>query len=173
MKNKNGFTLMEMLAVLLVIAVIASLTVPLMQSVRRDMRYQKAKAAGMQLAEAIRSFYTDTKGCLPITPAESSGFYAPDAADATVCPPNHTISTGVRNQCGEDNGLHERIVFACNYVSPKMFVDLPYRFQVMDPRPSGGNNEVFIVGTEMLSDEETGRTFTIYRDMTFSEDEEE
>jgi len=162
MKNRKGFTLMEILAVLLVIAVIASFAVPVVKSVRREMRYQKAKVAGMQLAEAVRSFYTDTKGCLAI---DEEGFYAPDAAEATVCPANHTITTGVPGNC--ESNLKARIVFACNYISPKMFIDLPYTFRVYDPRVYS------TMGTFIEGDEEgSERKFFINRDMTINEDED-
>ena len=174
MRNDRGFTLMEILAVLLVIAVIASFAMPLIKSVRREMRYQQAKAAGVQLAEAVRSFYTDTKGCLAISNASEKGLYAPTAAETTACPGQHPITTGERgsstdDNCGNNGGLYESIVFACNYISPKMFVSLPYYFKVLDPRADG---EIFIEAKEDVLDEEGPRSFVIYRDMTVKETED-
>ena len=97
MEQNKGFTLMEILAVLLVIAVIASFAMPIVKSVREEMRYQKAKAAAVQLAEAVRSFYTDSKGCLTFdTPdAEDNGFSGADAGVSTTCPNDNPIQTGV------------------------------------------------------------------------------
>ncbi len=162
MKNKQGFTLMEILAVILVIAVIASFAVPMIKSVRREMRYQKAKAAGVQLAEAVRSFYTNTKGCLPIS-KDGSGFFGPDAASGT-CPAD--AKTGI--PCVEKQ-VDDTAVFGCGYLSPKMFVDLPYNFVVEDPRTSEGN--VFVTGTEQ-GEGESGRWFKVNRDMTVTEDDD-
>ncbi len=156
MENKTGFTLMEILAVLLVIAVVASFAVPVIKSVRREMRYQKAKAAAVQLAEAVRSFYTDTKGCLA-----SGSFVGPDASGVS-CPAGHSVLTGVPGSCGGG----ATVVFGCGYISPKMFVDLPYTFQVFDPRSETG---VFVTGTENMTD---GHSFTINRDMTITEDDD-
>lgn len=45
---------MEILAVLLVIAVVASFAVPIIRSVRSEMRYQRAKTAALKIAEAMR-----------------------------------------------------------------------------------------------------------------------
>lgn len=152
---------MEILAVLLVIAVIASFAVPLVKSVREEMRYQKAKAAGVQLAEAVRSFYTDSKGCFDL----SSSFHAADATGGT-CPSNNPIKTGIPS-CSESDKAKLGDIFACGYLSPKMFVDLPYTFTVSDPRSS--EDEVFIRGDESG----TERWFIVKRDMTIKEDEEE
>ena len=164
MKNKQGFTLMEILAVLLVIAVIASFAVPMIKSVRREMRYQKAKAASVQLAEAVRSFYTDTKGCLT-----TGEFHGTDSAGGT-CPTGHPIKTGVpptgdtRPEC--TGGV--TVVFKCGYISPKMFVDLPYQFEVLDPRVQ--DDGAFIRATEQ--GETSPRSLVVNRDMTITEDED-
>lgn len=159
MKNTKGFTLMEILAVLLVIAVVASFAVPLIKSVRREMRYQKAKAAGVQLAEAVKSFYTNTKGCLA-----TGEFSGADTAGVT-CPADHSASTGIPGGCSGG----ATVVFGCGYISPKMFVDLPYTFTVSDPR-SEDSEGVLVTGTENM---EGGRSFTINRDMTITEDDDD
>lgn len=162
MKNKQGFTLMEILAVLLVIAVIASFAVPLIKSVRREMRYQKAKAAAVQLAEAVRSFYTDTKGCLATgNPAGSEGFFGPDAANGT-CPDIAKAGVPCRTEVPITS------VFGCGYISPKIFVDLPYQFEVLDPRIQ--DDGTFIRATE--HGETSPRSLVVNRDMTITEDED-
>lgn len=163
MKNKQGFTLMEILAVLLVIAVVASFAVPLVKSVRREMRYQKAKAAGIQLAEAVRSFYTDTKGCLA-----SGSIHGADTANRS-CPQTHSIKTGVPGSCGSSSAPVEYL-FGCGYVSSKIFVDLSYTFNVAS-KESIKENDILVTGTEDVSSGETPRTFIVNRDMTVTEDD--
>lgn len=159
MNTKQGFTLMEILAVLLVIAVIASFAVPLVKSVRREMRYQKAKAAAVQLAEVVRSFYTDSKGRLA-----AGGSITPEtAANPGECPTDNPIRTGVPNPGTDD----VKIVIACDYISAKMFVDLPYTFYVVDPRTS--TDGAFVTGTEF--GESSPRSFTVNRDMTITEED--
>ena len=159
---------MEVLAVLLVIAVIASFAVPVVKSVRRTMRYQKAKAAGIQLAEAIRSFYTDSKGCLQFHDSEALGFSGADAAAGGACPSNNPIRTGIP-VCSDEAkaATAPTAVFTCGYLSAKMFVDLPYTFKVYDPRIT--ENGEFVTGTENMTD---GRYFTVNRDMTITEDDD-
>ena len=174
MKQNKGFTLMEILAVLLVIAVIASFAVPLIKSVRREMQYQKAKAAGVQLAEAVRSFYADSKGCFVFHDAESdqSVFYGADAAGGS-CPNNNPVKTGVPNYCPEGAAGGPQAVFACGYLSPKIFVDLPYNFKVLDPRNNyeddGFAEGSFVKGMENM---DGGRWFVVNRDMTITEDDD-
>lgn len=177
--NTKGFTLMEILAVLLVIAVIASFAVPLIQSVRRDVRLQKAKAAGIELAEAVRSFYTDTKGCLATT--DDNSFQGAQTAPAEVgaCPATHPIKTGIPPGNGICSETNARIVFACDYISSKMFVDLPYEFKIYDPRAEASSqldsegNKVykFITGKESVSAAEKPRCFTVFRDMQVKDGE--
>ena len=60
--NTKGFTLMEILAVLLIIAVILSFAVPAFRSVRFEQRNSQAKAGVKKLSEALRSFYQNSKG---------------------------------------------------------------------------------------------------------------
>ena len=156
--NNKGFTLMEILAVLLVIAVIASFAVPLFKSIRRDIGLQRAKSAGIELAESVRSFYRDSKGCFPI-----GEFDGADVAGAN-CPAGHSISTGIPDSCGAQNEDHAKDVFGCGYISPKIFVDLPYTFTVLDP--SGAENAPFITGKENNgSSGEESFCFTVFRNM--------
>lgn len=157
---------MEILAVLLVIAVIASFAVPIVKSVRREMNYQKAKAAGVQLAEAVRSLYTDSKGCLEFhEDEENAGFSGADAASGD-CPDNNPVKTGVPICDDTIPKLTPTSVFRCGYLSTKMFVDLPYTFKVLDPRIR--EDGAFIIGTE----NGTERSFTVNQDMTITESDD-
>ena len=54
--NKQGFTLMEILAVLLVIAVVTTFAVPVIKSVRKEVQYRQATFAAAKMAEAVRAF---------------------------------------------------------------------------------------------------------------------
>ena len=66
MMNKRGFTLMEILAVLLVIAVVTTFAVPVVKSIRVEIQYKQAQAAAKEMMEAIRSYYADSKGYLAV-----------------------------------------------------------------------------------------------------------
>ena len=54
LKSKKGFTLMEILAVLLIIAVVLSFAIPAFRSVRFEQRNSSAKAGVKKLSEAER-----------------------------------------------------------------------------------------------------------------------
>ena len=65
MMNKKGFTLMEILAVLLVIAVVVSMAVPVLRSVRYEVKNGQAKNAAHKLAQAVRTYYQVSRGGVP------------------------------------------------------------------------------------------------------------
>ena len=126
---KKGFTLMEMLAVILVIAVVFSFAVPVLRMVRLEMKNSQARLAAQKLAEAVRSFHVDTHGgrvqevCFlgelnsdgtndVIKPTEGCGL---DAKKAGV-PHAPTAPVGPAQ------------LFACGYLSYKDFARLPYNF---------------------------------------------
>ena len=122
--NKKGFTLMEVLAVLLVVALVASMAVPAFRYIRREMRYNQARAAAVKLAEALRTYYQQTRGhrmadgCFQAD-TETSVLYA------TVC--SNWASVGVPgNHAGETDELDG--LFACGYLNPRDFAGLPYLF---------------------------------------------
>ena len=80
-----------------------------------------------------------------------------------------SIKTGIPGNCGNSTDPVE-YVFGCGYISPKMFVDLPYTFTVFNPR-SEDSEGILITGAE--SGIEGGRSFTINRDMTITEDDDD
>lgn len=124
---KKGFTLMEILAVLLIIAVVLSLAVPAFRVVRQDVRNSQAKAAAKKLAEAVKTFYVESHGgqisqgsCFTPTGTGSTGFDVINAAP-------DTCTAGATGVPGQGNfGFNE--LFACGYLERKDFVSLPYTF---------------------------------------------
>jgi len=123
---KKGFTLMEILAVLLVIAVLASFAVPMVRSVMAEVRYRRARVAGARMAEAIRAFFTDSKG-FHITGSINGLAAAEIISSDSDCenpaldglPPYDTATSG-------DIGVEQ--LFHCNYLTGKDFAGLNYNF---------------------------------------------
>ncbi len=127
---KKGFTLMEILAMLLVIAVVVSMAVPMFRAVRYEIKNSQAKNAAKKMAEAMLSYYQDSRGRLLtgcFTPTETEGETLIKTA-ATAC--NFAGATGIPaykfNAAAAGDAVSQ--LFACGYLSYKDFVSLPYEF---------------------------------------------
>lgn len=123
--NKQGFTLMEILAVLLVLAVIASFAAPMVRRVRDEVRYQQARSAALKMADAIRSYYQNTKGyypegCIGPTPCTSA-----ETAAGQTC--SNVAATGIPSTA-TTKSVSIAQLFACDYLNAKDFAGLPYSF---------------------------------------------
>lgn len=138
---KKGFTLMEILAVLLVIAVVTSMAVPVFRSVRFEIKNSQAKAAAKKLSEAMRSYYQISRGlgvkqeCF--TPSVQAGRTIVMASAADCVSPT---SDGIpyQNSATENESLPSvSQLFACGYLSYKDFQRLPYEFCTCNPIAGG------------------------------------
>ena len=157
---KKGFTLMEILFVLLVIALIISFAVPAIRSVRYDVYNAKAKAALRKLAEARRSYYQYTKGSdvageFSSSPEESVyGHVTCDNIAASGIPGARSVS---------DVGQ----LFACGFLDWKDFAGLPYSFVLCGTsRPIGsqpcialGSNPPNVVYVGAMGDDNAGSKY--------------
>lgn len=117
-QSQKGFTLMEILAVLLIIAVILSFAIPAYNSIRFDQRNNLAKEGVKRLSEAIRSYYQNTKG------VQITGNFTGTAL-GTVPACNDFSSSGVPGRGKTANIMQ---LFACGYLSGSEYSELPYTF---------------------------------------------
>jgi len=129
---KKGFTLMEMLAVVLLIALFTSFALPIYRSIRYEVYHSRAEQAAVKMAEAMRSFYTRTKGTL------ITGSFDPSVADKSgdvegsgvmsTAPSQCTdrLASGIPDETG--GSLEIKDLFACGYLSYQDFQSLPYVF---------------------------------------------
>ena len=120
---------MEILAVLLVIAVVVSMAVPVFRTVRYEIRNSQAKKAAKELAEAMRTYYQVSRGLgvkqTCFTP--SSG--GQSIVTATTC--NSVAAEGIPYQNSnvtESNRADVNQLFACGYAPYKDFLRVPYEF---------------------------------------------
>ncbi len=134
---KKGFTLMEVLAVLLVIAVVASFAIPVVESVVEEMNYRKAQVAAAKLSEAVRTFYRESKGHKIGSGGINDSFLGMDAINFRgSC--NSPALTGVpafEASSGGDVGVEQ--LFLCEYLSAKDFAGLNYQFTVLQSSADG------------------------------------
>ena len=142
---KKGFTLMEILAVLLVIAVVVSMAVPVFRSVRFEIKNGQAKSAAKKLAEAMRSYYQVSRGlgvkreCF--TPTSDTG-RAVVMAETSACLSPTSDGIPYQNSTTDDDSRSDiSQLFACGYLSYKDFIGLPYEFCACNP-VSGGTQPV-------------------------------
>lgn len=145
---KKGFTLMELLAVLLVIAVVVSMAAPVFRAVRYEIKNSQAKNAAKKMAEAMHSYYQASRGykvtgCF--TPTADAGLNVIKTAASACTSPG---ATGIPASAGGSVEVSQ--LFACGYLSYKDFMSLPYEFCTNDTDsfPSGwGTKPDTSVGT--------------------------
>ena len=167
--NKNGFTLMEILAVMLTIAVVATFLVPAIRSVRAEIYYHQAKVGASKMAEAMKSFYRDSKGYLVTGSITGSGL----STASYTCDADSPIHTGVPPSIG-DHSVGIGQLFGCGYLNVRDFVGLPYTFA---SSVTSSNRSTLVTVT--ASDPRAGQyygtngavVFTVTHDMTVVENE--
>ena len=84
---RKGFTLVELMIVILIVAILAAVAIPLMTGRIDAAKWSEGKASMGTIATAIRAYYAE-KGCNPAPPAPSlvptdPGFIGVTANDLT------------------------------------------------------------------------------------------
>jgi len=157
---KKGFTLMEMLAVVLVIAVVVSMAAPVFRSVRYEMKNSQAKNAAKKMAEAVHSYYQASRGARLtgcFTPTNSSGQTVLNTAASACVSPG---ATGIPNTSTTITTEPVAQLFACGFLSPKDFRNLPYEFCVNYSTsvpsgwtaPSGSSGDIYVLAGGVKAD---------------------
>ena len=98
--NKKGFTLVELLAVIVILAIIALITAPAILNVINDAREKGAQDKAWGTIDAVRLAFTQEQGLGDGTVTGTSGYY-------TVCfKSGSTIATGTTaSQQGKCNTI--------------------------------------------------------------------
>lgn len=157
---KKGFTLMELLAVLLVIAVVVSMAAPVFRAVRYEIKNSQAKNAAKKMAEAMHSYYQASRGhkvtgCF--TPTASAGLTLIKTAASSCTSPGASgiPASSVRASVNVSQ------LFACGYLSYKDFMSLPYEFCANDTdsfpagwgeKPSTSVGKVYVLAGGVKAD---------------------
>ncbi len=121
---KKGFTLMEILFVLLIVALVLSFALPAIRSVRYDIKNSNAKAALKKLAEARRSYYQATKG----SDIAAESFSAENAQSYASSSCVNVAASGIPADSRADSNVSQ--LFACGYLDWRDFDGLPYTFYI-------------------------------------------
>ena len=135
---KKGFTLMEVLAVILILAMIGAFAAPAFRSIRADITHRRAIHAQELLRDALLQMkaqtgvdilLNQTDGYLGahytrLNPSDTGTIYA------TVC--QDLGATGIPlSRRSAQARLSVANLFACGYLNPKDFKGLPYSFAIL------------------------------------------
>ena len=138
---KKGFTLMEVLFVLLVIALVLSFALPAFRSVRYDVQNARAKNALRKLVEARRSFYqynkgTDIVACWNDSNAGACSFVGNDAQElASAACNDSSARSGIPSSAATPVAVGQ--LFACQFLDWKDFKGIYYTFKVCPIQETG------------------------------------
>ena len=166
MHRKQGFTLMEVIAVLLTLALVIRFMSPMFRRVRDEVRYQQARSAAVKMADAIRSYYQNTKGYIPEGCIGKGGAcVAPAVAASRPC--NDVAASGIP-PTDDDRSVSLWLLFACDYLQAKDFAGLPYNFS-SDAEQIFTQDDPYLVKVDPRVDESGPRHqsgFYVSRDMS-------
>lgn len=133
--NKNGFTLAELLVVMVILALLAAVSTPFIKGYMRDAENGRAKSALVQIAEAYKNFKTDY--------------------------PNASVSGQVtaesRGACG-DNAINYKgqngseILVNCKYLRPIKWSRMKYSFNVGSGCTACTSSHAYMTGTDSAGD---------------------
>ncbi len=156
---KKGFTLMEILFVLLVIALVVSFAVPAIRSVRYDIYNSRAKGALRKLAEANRSFYQYTKG------SRVQGSFVIDDLKSYSDSCQDIAASGIPGR-SQDSDVKQ--LFVCGFLDWKDF-DVPYKFFICGTTDNpagttpcvalGGNDSSTVYAAAVAADNRAGAKY--------------
>lgn len=99
-KNK-GFTLIELMVVILIVSILAGVAIPLMQGRIDSAKWSEANAAAGTIRTAIRAYFAENptaaqalSGTLAVTATQGVlGFSATDLTGTYFAPSNYTITS--------------------------------------------------------------------------------
>ena len=136
---KKGFTLMEILFVVMFVALLITLAAPSFRAVRFDIKNARAQTALKKLVEARLSFYQYTRGADIKTTGgnQHSSFQGTDAknlatpTDLLKC--TDFAASGVPSS-STPQSEDIRQLFLCKFLDWRDFQGLPYEFHNCDPK---------------------------------------
>lgn len=136
MRNTKGFTLMEIMTVVIVIGILVALSIPNIAGYARDARNDRAKAILNMVAQGYKNFRNDFSGVNLSTTANSDGSdgYGPLKKDNTVLPSGNqdscdsVFSSLVPGTSNPSTGIGYNVLIKCSYIRNIDYPSLRYAF---------------------------------------------
>ena len=127
----KGFTLMEVLAVVMVLALVGAMAVPSFRSVNADQKFRRARMAAVKVAQAIKSNYNRT-ALLPLNNTSFDGnneeSMVGNLTTDVVCDDNTQTGIPRRSLNAGLSSISFKTMFLCGSLLVQDFKGLPYRF---------------------------------------------
>jgi prepilin-type N-terminal cleavage/methylation domain-containing protein len=98
MERRKGFTLIELMVVILIVSILAGVAIPLMQGRIDSAKWSEANAAAGTIRTAVRAYFAE-HGSAPTgalssgTTAADLGFNSADLTGTYFAPSNYTIDS--------------------------------------------------------------------------------
>jgi len=124
--NNKGFTLTEVMVVVIIIAILVTISVPFLLGYARDARNDRAKSALILIAQGYKNFKTDFPG-VSVPPGSRQVTKQTLVANNTSCSiPGATASAANLIQCG--------------YIVNRDYANLKYNFYLGNTCSCGGSS---------------------------------
>ncbi len=152
----KGFTLMEVLAVVMVLALVGAMAVPSFRASNAEQRFRRAKISLMKLGQAIRTMENDGN-CVNTDPSDEKNYSFVGTESDDFLPTNANLTyddcgtTGVPRRSipsatGACNALTIKWIFFCGDFRAKDFIGLPYKFTYVREGSDLTTGQVFMEG---------------------------
>ncbi len=101
MENRKGFTLIELMVVILIVSILAGVAIPLMYGRINSAKWSEANAGAGTIRTSIRAYFAENStaaqalsGTLAVTATQNVlGFSATDLTGTYFAPANYTITS--------------------------------------------------------------------------------
>lgn len=155
MKNNKGFTLTEVMVVVIVIGILVALSIPYLIGYVREAKNDRAKAMLYVVAQGYRNFKTD----YPSIILNSHGPLVKQNNN-TNCTPTDLITQS-------SHGYSDLI--KCSYIPNKKYSDFQYDFYIGGSTNNTCTNMTstalaYMIGTDTASDNRYNTTYCAYID---------